>query len=923
MLELPSILIIRQRNRTDKLYLVNCIQKRPELKTLKTNARTSRGTISRLLVWGAVMALGTAAYGAEVKVVTAKGATARELYGAEKLRAALAGLKTAPAGARVFAGLRTAPEIERLDVPEFWPQAKEAFLIKQVGRTWVVAGSDASGVLYGEMELATRVKAGGVLPEGIDDMEHPALKLRGACIGMQKTEITYDDAEYDYPYTPKDFPFFYDKAEWTKYLDMLAAERYNTLYLWNGHPFTSLLKLPKYPEAQELPTAQLEQNIAMFKWLTAEADKRGIWVLQGFYNIHLSHAFARAHKMPYHLAAPNAEASAYTRYAISEFVREYPHAGLMMTLGEALSPHYGAEWLTQTIIPGVKDGLKELGSTVEPPIVVRAHATDIDEVMKEVKPVYSNIDTMFKWNGESLTWTNVRGPVRDRFKMLAENSNVAIANVHLLSNLEPFRWGDPDFVRETLSNFQRVGIEGLHLYPLRYWEWPVAGDSTNPMLKQTDRDWIWFEAWGRYAWNPNRDAEKEHAYWAARFAEKYGSKEAGEKLLEAYTLAGPCQPRLLPRIGITEGNRQAFALGMTMPQLIDAARFNPAVTLWTGDGPAGERLNDYVAEEAKKLPHHGETPVGVSDEMTAAAQKALAAAEAAGPFVSTNKDEYARVVNDMRAISLLMQFYNAKTKAAVETMLYGYDRDAAHLQKAEALLAESVERFRALTAVAGPAYRTATSMETTQRQIPFRGGMNQFPNWQQCLPMYEKELAMFRQRLAQLSAGAATSETKTVGPLAQVEFALKPGAGEVFAVEKGAKLFMDGNATITDVAPELEGLRGIRISPAAGGTLHFELSKPAQILVGFQKNASRKNSVLDPETEQWNLLLLNAVSAGKMPAMAVWAKPLPAGMNDLDLGKGPYVVLGFIPEDLHVAPHVNFAAAGSDGGAANLDWLFE
>jgi hypothetical protein len=893
------------------------------LKTADENAGRVKAAISSVLIWAAAMALCGVARGAEVKVVTAKGATARELYGAEKLRAALVDLKTAPAGARVVAGLRTAPEIERFDVPEFWPQAQEAFLIRQVAKTWVVAGSDPSGVLYGEMELAARIKAAGALPEGIDDIEHPALKLRGTCIGMQKQEITYEGAEYDYPYTPKNFPFFYDKAQWIRYLDMLAAERYNTLYLWNGHPFSSLLKLPKYPEAQELPTAQLDQNIAMFKWLTAEADKRGIWVLQGFYNIHLSHAFARAHHMPYHLAAPNPEASAYTRYAISEFVREYPHAGLMMTLGEALSPHYGAEWLAQTIIPGVKDGLKELGITAEPPIVVRAHATDIDEVMKAATPLYSNIDTMFKWNGESLTWTNVRGPVLDRFKMLAANSNVAISNVHLLSNLEPFRWGDPDFIRQTLTNFQRIGIQGLHVYPLRYWDWPWAGDNTDPLLEQTDRDWIWFEAWGRYAWNPNRDPEKEHAYWAEQLAEKYGTKEAGEKLLDAYTLAGPCQPRLLPRIGITEGNRQALTLGMTMPQLIDPERFNPAVTLWTGDAPPGERLNDYVAEEAKRLPHHGETPIGVSDEMLEASRKALESAEAAKPFVTKNVDEYERLVNDLRAISLLMQFYNAKTKAAVQTMLYGYDHDAAHLKPAEALLAESVERFRALTAVAGPAYRTATSMETTQRQIPFRGGANQFPNWQQCLPMYERELATFRQRLAQLNSGALTGEAKAAGPLPQVDFTLKPGAGELFTVEKGAKLFMEGNTTITDVAPELEGLKGIRISPNAGGTLHFELSKPAQILVGFQKNASKKNSVLDPETEQWNLLLLNAVSAAKMPAMAVWAKPLPAGMNDLDLGKGPYVVLGFIPKDLYVAPHVNFAQTGDQSGAVNLDWFFE
>ncbi len=880
----------------------------------------SRG-LAGLAVLGLVFlaAAPGAAASPQVKVITAKGATPRELWGVQQLRDALAGLKNAPEGARVVSAVRTAPEVARFHLPEFWPQAQEAFLIKQVGETWVVAGSDPSGVLYGELELADRVRAAGALPAGIDDTEHPTLKLRGASIGMQKQEITYDGAEYDYPYTPQNFPFFYDKAQWIKYLDMLAEERYNTLYLWNGHPFTSLLKLPRYPEAQELPTAQLDQNIAMFKWLTAEADKRGIWVLQGFYNIHLSHTFARAHHLPYHLSAPNPVATAYTRYVISEFVREYPHAGLMMTLGEALAPRYGAEWLTQAIIPGVKDGLKELGQTTEPPIVVRAHATQIEAVMKAALPLYSNIDTMFKWNGESLTWTNVRGPVRQRFQTLAAESHVTIANVHLLSDLEPFRWGDPDFIRETLMNFPRIGIGGLHLYPLRYWDWPWSGDNTSPRLPQTYRDWIWFQAWGRYAWNPFRDPAKEHQYWVAQFAERYGSSQAGEKLLDAYTLAGPCQPSLLPRIGITEGNRQAFALGMTMPQLIDPDRFNPAVTLWTGDGPPGERLQQYVAEEVKHEPHHGQTPIGVSDQTVTASREALADAEAAAPYVTENKAEYQRVVNDMRAISLLMQFYNAEVKAAQQVLLYGYDRDAAHLNQAESLLAESVDDFKKLTAVAGPAYITATGMETSQRRIPFPGGMKNFPSWQQCLPMYEKELATFRKRKAELLSGKMKQDAGTAKPFPQVAFTLKPGAGESFTVEKGAQLFEGGGPAITSLAPELDGMHGIRISPRQGGTLDFTLSKPAQILLGYE--ASGKSSVLDPETEQWNLLLLNALSTRKTPGMAVWAKPMPAGANELDLGKGAYVVLGFIPANHHVTPRVNLATAGN--GQANLDWLFE
>jgi hypothetical protein len=270
-----------------------------------------------------------------------------------------------------------------------------------------------------------------------------------------------------------------------------------------------------------------------------------------------------------------------------------------------------------------------------------------------------------------------------------------------------------------------------------------------------------------------------------------------------------------------------------------------------------------------------------------------------------------------------MEFYNAKTKAAEQALLYGYDHNAAHLRQAETLLAESVDHFRELTAVAGPAYRTATSMETTQRQIPFRGGMNQFPNWQQCLPMYEKELATFRKRLAQLSSGAKIDENKPVERLPQVAFTLKPGAGEAFTVEKGANLFAGANAAISDLAPELAGMKGIRISPSEGGTLRFDLAQPAQILVGFVSNSSRKNTVLDPESEQWNLVLLNAIAASKVPAMAVWAKPLPAGANELDIGKGQYVVLGFIPADDHVAPHVNFAQTGNGSGPPILDWLFE
>jgi hypothetical protein len=815
-------------------------------------------------------------------------------------------------------------------MPDFWPDAKEAFLLRRIdSRTIIATGFDASGTLYAALDLADRVAENHALPALLDFEDHPQLRIRGYALGMQKPEITYEGAEYDYLYTPKDFPFFYDKSYWTRYLDYLLKNRVNALFLWSGHPFTSLLKLPKYPEAHELPTEQLEQNIAMFHWLTEEADKRGIWILQGFYNIHLSHAFARAHGVPYHLSAPTPLASDYTRYAISEFIRNYPSVGIFMTLGEAMGPHYGPEWLTKTIIPGVKDGVAELSaeagrSVAEPPIVVRAHATDIEDVMAASKPLYSNIDTMWKWNGESLTWTNIRGPVRQRFDKLVAGSNTTIANIHLLSNLEPFRWGDPDFIRQTLLNFERIGITGLHLYPLRYWDWPVAADSSTPLLEQTERDWIWYDAWARYAWNPNRDPAKEREYWVSRFADRYGTSEAGEQLLSAYEAAGVCAPRLLPRIGITEGNRQVLALGMTMPQLIDAARFNPAETLWTGDAPDGERLDEYVANQLQGKPHHGENPLGVTEAVVESSAKAVAAAEAAEAGVTRNREEYERVVNDMRAIHQLMLFYRAKTQAAYETLLFGYDHNAKHLSAVDSYLAQSVDAFRELSRIADPAYRTVAGMQTSQRQIPVRGSA-ETNHWRDLVPVYEKELAVFRDRMKSFKQGAfVETGSKSAGPLPQVPFTLEPGAGETFAVGPGHALYSDNSAaTITTVAPELNGLTGIRVSTKQSEPLHFTLGAPAQILVGFFKSSSNKALNVSPAAEQWNQVLPNAITASKMQPISAWAKPLPAGKNDLDLGKGAYVVLGFIPEEARITPHVTFTTANGNDKAPNLDWLFE
>ncbi len=265
----------------------------------------------------------------------------------------------------------------------------------------------------------------------------------------------------------------------------------------------------------------------MYRYIAQQADQRGIWLVQMFYNILLSPPFAARHGMESQLSAPTPLAADYTRKSIAEFVRQYPHVGLCVCLGEAmLDVNKQTAWCTEVILPGVKDGMRAAGLADEPPLIIRAHATDPSVVIPAAKRLYGNLFTMAKYNGESLTTWEPRGPGQQLHLALSRLDSTHIANVHILANLEPFRYGTPRFIQKSvLAARDRLGARGLNVFPLAYWNWPDAPDKCDPPLRQTDRDWIWFEAWARYAWNPDFEPDVDREYWLGRLTEMYGTRE--------------------------------------------------------------------------------------------------------------------------------------------------------------------------------------------------------------------------------------------------------------------------------------------------------------------------------------------------------------------------------------------------------------
>jgi hypothetical protein len=685
----------------------------------------------------------------------------------------------------------------------------------------------------------------------------------------------------------------------------------NTLYLWNGHPFASLVKLPDYPYALEVSEEQFKQNVEMFRYIAEEADRRGIWVVQMFYNIILSKPFAEKHGLPTQLNRTEPVAADYTRKSVAEFVRQYPNVGLMICLGEALQDvPMQNEWLSKVILPGVKDGMAAAGLTEEPPVVVRTHATDPKVVMPEALKVYKNLYTEAKFNGESLTTWEPRGVWQQTHLAMSKLGTTHLANVHILANLEPFRYGSVRFIQKSVVAMRdRLGAGGLHLYPLAYWSWPDAPDKTSVPLKQLERDWIWFEAWARYAWNPDVDPATDRAYWIGRLTEHYGTPEAAAKILDAYNDSGECAPRLLRRFGITEGNRQTLSLGMTLDQLVTPDKYRPYAELWLSQAPLGERLHEYADREWSKQPHEGETPVSINREVRMYAAQAVAAIEAAAPHVTKNAGEFARLRNDMHCIQALSENYAAKAEAALAVLRFQHSHDMADMDQARRSLATSLDYFSKLVALTKDSYRFANTMQTSQRRIPVPGGKDGQPanyHWTQLLPTYEKELADFDQHLAELKrSGPGAVRQASIKPLQPASFKLLSTHAEVYRPGPGAKVFTDRAWEIHSLAPEFAALTGIRFSDAEARAgryvpIDFETNVSVQIVIGYVQSKEkgwRQPPELETDALVGNLtnepLLLNAASVDTLPQINAYVLKYGPGRHKIELrGNGSFVILG-------------------------------
>ena len=600
----------------------------------------------------------------------------------------------------------------------------EGFQLTSKPEGIVIAGYDAAGLMYGCLELARHVHDTGKLPDHLDIAEAPSMSLRGTCILLMKLGL------YDYPVTPAEFPFFYDKDLWTQYLDFLAENRFNYLAFWNGHPFDYFVKLDKYPEAQDgLEPGLLERNHEMLMWLAKEAEKRNIWLMFQFYNIHVSVYFAKAHKLPEHgISKPTPLLRDYTSYCIERFVSEFPSVGLYICPGESLEIEHTSDWINDVIFAAVK----RTGKT--PPIMIRSWGIDLEH-MKRVAGNYPRLYTERKFNVEMIASTEI-DPENAEWAKLSGNH---VVNIHCLGNLEPFRWSPPSYIQKCIQSSIKAGATGLHLYPRKAWRWPYGCDKTpggrgprraeNEPELQWNRDWMWFEAWGRYAWNANRDAKSEKSYWLERLGKRFGVN-AGAHVLNAYESSADVLPAIQRLVWLGNDNHTVVGAGALLDQL-QTAKGIPFLDL-----PDTMRIPDYMEAVKAGKKFTSKDSIAFLAAKTDDARKAVWEAVTAATLSEDHRDEVEGIEHDMQAEELIAEFYHHKLQAAVAKALVDAEIDVdRNVKSCVTHLSASLNDFRALTNLTLETYESMSD-------VPAWNPVKSLPcpyHWSDVLPVYETE----------------------------------------------------------------------------------------------------------------------------------------------------------------------------------------
>jgi hypothetical protein len=439
----------------------------------------------------------------------------------------------------------------------------ESFVIKNEDNKISVLGGDARGLIYGTLSLVELLRNGASLNEVSFKSEKPHYPLRA---------IKHNTSWYSYrPSSALDLHYetLRDVKYWEAFLDMMVENRFNSLSIWNLHPFVYMIKPKNFPEASPFNDKEMEEWKNLHKSIFKMAKERAIDTYIIPFNIFVSHEFANAHQVAqqnvyphYYVKGDTSEiVKRYMRESITQVLQEYPElTGFGLTLGEGMAgmnPQQREDWIFETYIEGMRLAGRPsklvhripFSSTTES---LGATSVELEQltrkaIEREAKldfidgPIYA--DLKYNWSHAHSTPKLVKVHGGEMFDTFYNPLPKGYKVTYTARNEDFFalRWGVPQFVRDHIAQNSQTYVGGYFVGSESYIPakdyFTAVKDPVNWQFA-FQRQWLFYQLWGRLLYNPETPDE----VFAATYKKKYGI--AGEKLLEAMSLASSTQMKI-------------------------------------------------------------------------------------------------------------------------------------------------------------------------------------------------------------------------------------------------------------------------------------------------------------------------------------------------------------------------------------------
>ena len=210
--------------------------------------------------------------------------------------------------------------------------------------------------MYGILELVEQLEQGQSPDAILEKTVHAHFPFRA--IKFNLPWYSYRDGENlaIHMETCRDLDF------WQSFLDMMVENKFNTLSLWNMHPYIYMVRPKSFPEASPFSEAEMAEWQTFWKSLFNMAKQRGINTYVVNWNIFLSEEFAKHYGNSEQTKSSNYIGNGvtsetiekYTRELVTQTIDEYDDlTGIGLTLGERMGGMTSPErrdWVDRTII---------------------------------------------------------------------------------------------------------------------------------------------------------------------------------------------------------------------------------------------------------------------------------------------------------------------------------------------------------------------------------------------------------------------------------------------------------------------------------------------------------------------------------------------------------------------------------------------